>query len=47
MPVLDKNQAVIDWLLKCPTIAANPLFFNFLKAEDEGRQMVVQASDAG
>ena len=45
MAVVDKNQAVIDFLLDCPAIANNPLFFNFLKAEDENKQIITQAND--
>lgn len=42
---LDKNQAIIDFLIQCPTIANNPLFFNFLEAQDENKQIVTQAND--
>lgn len=42
---VDKNQAVIDFLLDCPAIAYNPLFFNFLQAQDNNKQIIVQASD--
>lgn len=42
---VDKNQAVIDFLLQCPTIASNPLFFNFLNAKDESKQIITQAND--
>lgn len=42
---VDKNQAVIDFLIQCPTIAENPLFFNFLDAEDDSKQIVTQAND--
>lgn len=42
---MDKNQAVIDFLLQCPTIAANPVFFNFLKAGDDDKQIVAQSND--
>ena len=41
----DKNQAVIDFLLQCPTIQNNPLFFNFLNAQDDNKQIIVQSSD--
>lgn len=43
--VVDKNQAVIDFLIQCPTIADNPLFFNFLNAGDENKQIITQAND--
>ena len=43
--MVDKNQAVIDFLLQCPTIANNPLFFNFLNAEDNDKQIITQSND--
>ena len=45
MPAIDKNQAVIDFLLDCPVIAYNPLFFNFLQAQDNNKQIIVLTSD--
>lgn len=42
---VDKNQAVINFLLECPTIANNPLFFNFLNARDDDKQIVTQSND--
>lgn len=42
---VDKNQAVIDFLIQCPTIADNPLFFNFLNAKDDNKQIITQAND--
>ena len=42
---MDKNQAVIEYLSSCPAIAKNPLFFNFAKAEDNNKQLVVVATD--
>ena len=42
---VDKNQAVIDFLIQCPIIAANPLFFNFLNAKDDSKQIITQAND--
>ena len=41
----DKNQAIIDFLIQCPTIASNPLFFNFLNAQDENKQIITQSND--
>jgi hypothetical protein len=41
----DKNQAVIDFLLQCPAIYNNQLYFNFLNAQDESKQMITQAND--
>lgn len=45
MPAVDKNQAVIDFLLQCNTISNNPLFFNFLNAKDNSKQIITQAND--
>lgn len=42
--VVDKNQAVINFLLGCPTILANPLFFNFLNAKDNSKQIITMDS---
>lgn len=42
---MDKNQAIITYLSSCPVIASNPLFFNFAKAEDNNKQLVVVATD--
>ena len=42
---VDKNQAVIDFLLECPTILNNPLFFNFLNARNDDKQIVTQSND--
>lgn len=43
--MVDKNQAVIDFLLNCPTIQSHPLFFNFLNARDNNKQIITQAND--
>ena len=43
--MVDKNQAIIDFLLTCPQILANPLFFNFLKAKDNDKQIVTQSNE--
>lgn len=42
---MDKNQAVIDFLITCPTIRDNPLFFNAIKAQDENKEIVTIATD--
>ena len=42
---MDKYQATIDFLIQCPTIAQNPLFFNFLDAKDNSKQIITQADD--
>lgn len=45
MANIDKNQAVIDFLLTCPAIQENPLFFNFLNAKDETKQLVMTGNE--
>lgn len=45
MANVDKNQAIIDFLLTCPAIQANPLFFNFLNAKDDNKQLVTMGNE--
>lgn len=45
MSVVDKNQAVIDYLIQCPGIQNSPLYFNFINAEDGNNQFVTQTTD--
>ena len=42
---IDKNQAVIDYLITCPKIINSPLYFNFINAEDDSTQLVTQSND--
>ena len=42
---MNKNQAVINFLIQCPQIRDNPLFFNFAEVEDNSRQIVTMAND--
>lgn len=43
--MIDKNQAVINFLLDCPQIRDNPLFFNAIEAKDNDKQIVTQSTD--
>ena len=43
--VVDKNQAVIDFLITCPKIRNSPLYFNFIEATDDSKQIVTLAND--
>lgn len=43
--MVDKNQAVIDFLINCPQIQANPLFFNFLNAKDGNKQLISSGNE--
>ena len=40
-----KEQAVINFLCACPTIQNNPLFFNFINAKDDNKQIVTMGND--
>lgn len=46
MAGLDKNQAVINYLMTCPTVKNNKLFFNFAEEEDNSNQIVVNGDDS-
>lgn len=43
--MVDKNQAVIDYLLTCPSISGNPVFFNAIQAKDLTKEIVTVAND--
>ncbi len=45
MSYTDKNQAIIEYLITCPQIRDNPLFFNFIQAKDDTKQFVTIAND--
>lgn len=42
---VDKNKAVIDFLITCPEIFNSPLYFNFINAGDSNKQIVTEAND--
>lgn len=42
---VDKNSAVIEYFLNCPVILENPLYFNFINAEDNTNQIVTQTTE--
>lgn len=44
--MVDKNQAVIDFLLTCPSIENSPLYFNFVNAEDNNIELLTFANEA-
>ena len=45
MANVDKNQAVINFLITCPYIRDNPLFFNFLNAKDDNKQLIATGNE--
>lgn len=42
---MDKNQAIVDYLISCPAIKNNPLFFNFADIKDNNKQLVTVANE--
>lgn len=44
--MVDKNKAVVAFLLNCPYIKDNPVFYNFGKVASENKQIVTLANDA-
>lgn len=43
--MIDKNQAVIDYLITCPSILNSPLYFNFINAKDSTNQFLTVSND--
>ena len=42
---IDKNQSVIEFLITCPELATNPLFFNYVNAKENSTQIITQSND--
>lgn len=42
---VDKNQAIIDYIIQCPMIQGSPLYFNFINAQDNSTQVVTQSNE--
>ena len=42
---MDKNKAIIDFIMTCPYMQNNPLFYNFGKVEADNKQIVTIAND--
>jgi len=45
MTVVDKNKAIVDYLLTCSTVYSSSLYFNFINAKDDTKQVIAEASD--
>lgn len=43
--MVDRSKAVIEFILQCPQIQNNPLFFNFLNAQDDNKQFLTLANE--
>lgn len=42
---MDKEKAIIEFLLSCDQIRTNPLFFNFLNAKNDNKQLMPIANN--
>lgn len=42
---MDKNTAVVNFLLTCPYVQESPLFYNFGQAESDNKQIITVAND--
>lgn len=42
---IDKNQAVLNYLLTCNKIKNSPLYFNFINAKDSHNQIITSSED--
>lgn len=45
MMAVDKNQAVVEFLLQCPQIQQSPLYFNFINATNDAKQIMTVSND--
>lgn len=42
---MDKNQAIIDFMITCPEVQNNPLFFNFIHGKEDNKQIITLANE--
>ena len=45
MSYMDKNKAMIEYLIQCPSITDSPLYFNFVDADSDDKQFMTVAND--
>lgn len=45
MSTVDKNKAIIDYLIQCPQILDSPLYFNLIDAQDDNIQIITRSED--
>lgn len=43
--MIDKNQAIIDYLVQCPQILNSPIYFNLIDAQDNNIQIITTSED--
>lgn len=44
--VVNKHQAVVDYIITCPTILNSPLYFNFINAKNDTNQFFTNSTDS-
>lgn len=42
---MDKNQAIINYLITCPQIQNSPLYFNFVHGKEDDKQIITTANE--
>lgn len=42
---VDKNKAILEYLIQCPEISSNKVFFNYINAKDDTAQIITLAND--
>lgn len=45
MSKIDKNQAMLNYIMTCPVIRDNPLYFNVANEKDNNNQIIVNGDD--
>lgn len=43
---VNKHQAVVDYIITCPTILNSPLYFNFINAKNDTNQFFTNSTDS-
>ena len=42
--MIDKNQSIIDYLITCPLVIESPLYFNFINAKNDTKQLITESN---
>lgn len=42
---VNKHQAIVEYMLSCPAIQNNPLFFNAIQAHDNSKEIITDATE--
>jgi hypothetical protein len=44
MADIDMNEVMLKYLFECPTVKANPMFFNFVQSKENSQQFVTSSN---